>query len=179
MFVAQVRAVKVEEQRREEEEESRKTSLSGARTLADTVRLKESEHRSAEEKQFVGLDLVLNPELYEDLPSRVAEEMQFDPNYQCDYTKEDLDRLLKLPEQVNLALPFLYSAKDVEVHRVLNKYLRQMDEEFFLMKDFKSDVAVEGAEEGADDAIGDGEVRVSPKDLEKAEAIHEILIKVT
>lgn len=106
---------------------------------ADKVRLKNPQLRSKDERLFIGMDVVMRPEAYAHLSIIEAEEMQFDPDYQCELSKSELDRLANLPEQVTLCFPFLHSSAHMEAHRVLNKVLKGYDEEFFINRDYLSD----------------------------------------
>ena len=38
-----------------------------------------------------------------------AEQMRFDEDYQCEMTKTDLERIQRLPDQIQLAMPFLHT----------------------------------------------------------------------
>ena len=75
--------------------------------------------------------MILDPEAYTSLSLLELKQMQFDEDYQCEYTKYDLNRIDKLPPQISLALPFLQTKEEVEVHRIMNKYRRDLDESDF------------------------------------------------
>ena len=166
----------------------RQTAKLGARTLADKVRLKEPDSRTAEERRYVAIDLIQNPHLYEHMSATEAEEMQFDPLYQCELTKSDLDRIERLPEQVSLALPFLYTMKEIEVHKLINKYRKGMDEEFFRRKDLESEGDEntrsnnENKPNKEDEIKHNGSdvvrIKVTPEDMNNAEVVHDKLVKV-
>jgi chromosome segregation ATPase len=83
-------------------------SIDEAKTAVDLVRVKDADLRSKDERKFVGIDLVLYPEAYLHVSLVEAEQMQFDPDYQCNLAKSDLERIKNLPEQV-LRCPFVYS----------------------------------------------------------------------
>ena len=75
--------------------------------------------------------MILDPDAYTSLSLLELKQMQFDEDYQCEYTKYDLNRIDKLPPQISLALPFLPTKEEVEVHRIMNKYRRDLDESDF------------------------------------------------
>lgn len=103
--------------------------------LVEKLRLKNPENRTKEEKQFVGIDLILFPEAYSHISLLEAEQMKMDEDYQCSLTKNDLHRILNLPKVINLALPFLLSEEEIQAHYLLNKYIRGKDESFYKYKD--------------------------------------------
>ncbi len=143
----------------------------------DSVRTKDYELRTKDERRFVGLDLVMNPEAYLHVSMVEAEQMRFDEDYQCELMKSDLDRIFKLPEQINLAMPFLHTLKEVEAHRLLNLYWRSKDDAYFRNKDYMY-------QESGEDAVTDGDdtatssVNVKPSDMHEAEIVHDILCKL-
>ncbi|CAM9590696.1 unnamed protein product, partial [Chrysoparadoxa australica] len=70
------------------------------KSLAEYIRIKPHDDRTKEEKQWVALDVLVNPELYWHVKPQEAEEMRWDPLY---YTPLDADyvrRILDLPEKV-------------------------------------------------------------------------------
>ena len=71
-------------------------------SAVDLVRVKDPDLRSKDERNFVGIDLVLHPEAYVHVSLVEAEQMQFDADYNCNLAKSDLERILSLPEQVTL-----------------------------------------------------------------------------
>jgi chromosome segregation ATPase len=72
-----------------------------ATSTVELVRVKDPDLRSKDERKFVGIDLVLKPEAYIHVSLVEAEQMQFDPDYQCNLAKSDLERIRSLPEQVH------------------------------------------------------------------------------
>ncbi|RYH22833.1 hypothetical protein EON65_18680 [archaeon] len=149
-------------------------------SLVDKVRLKESEIRTKDERQFVGLDLILNPEQYIHLSNIEIEQMQFDMDYHSTLAKSDIERLLKLPEQVNLALPFLHTPEEINAHRLLNKFMRNFDDSYFRNSDYMAGsdehtvdkLSVEASTHSGLDGTG-----LTAENVEAAEMIHDILIK--
>merc|ERR1711871_1169595 len=119
-------------------------------------------------RRFVGYDIVMNPDKYTHLSVAEIEEMHFDPDYNTDLTAADLEKIKRLPDQINLALPFLHTPTEVEAHRILNKYIKDLDEEIFVKKDFASDGTVSEEENIAG---------VTAKDLVDAEVVHDILVR--
>lgn len=71
-------------------------------SLAENVRNKDTESRTRDERDFIYIDLLLYPELYEHLADIEREEIKFDNKNVAGVTKADLERILKLPEQVSL-----------------------------------------------------------------------------
>eukprot|EP00981_Chlorochromonas_danica_P003055 scaffold607_cov160-Ochromonas_danica.AAC.28 len=165
-------------------------------SLVDKIRLKESEIRTKDERQFVGLDLILHPEEYIHLSAVEIEQMQFDSDYHCTLGKSDIERILKLPEAVNLALPFLHTPEEINAHRLLNKFLRNMDEAFFVNRDFiaGSQNSNGGLSSGMVSTTNDGKVgagglstskslegvdgtALSAQTMEEAEIAHDVLVR--
>jgi len=144
----------------------------------EDVRTKDYELRTKDERRFVGLDLVMNPEAYLHVSMVEAEQMRFDEDYQCELLKSDLDRINNLPEQINLAMPFLHTPKEVEAHRLLNFYWRAKDDSFFRQKDFM--YQENGEEETVIEDQDDDpkEVQVKPSDMHEAEVVHDVLCKL-
>jgi hypothetical protein len=64
-----------------------------------------------------------------------AEEMKFDPDYSIKFNVGDIKRLLALPPQIQLALPFLYSNVEVKAHELLTRFTMEQGEKYFLEKD--------------------------------------------
>jgi hypothetical protein len=95
-------ADKLETKRLLDKNEDKKNSIAGAVTLVDKVRMKDSEIRTKDERKFVGMDIIMNPSLYMHLNVAEIEEMQFDPDSQCELSKADLERIAKLPDQVKI-----------------------------------------------------------------------------
>ena len=77
-----------------------------------------------------------------------AEEMKYDENYQVrpGVGKEDVDRILKLPRQLSLALPFLFTPDEVEIHRLTLKYTFGKSEMYFIDQDGRCQNDEEDAE---------------------------------
>jgi hypothetical protein len=112
------------------------SSSSSSASLIDKIKLKDYELRNKDERQFLGMDIILHPSDYLYLTSVEAEQMSFDHDYQCHLSKTDLQRILKLPEQINLALPFLNTIEEITAHRLLTKYYKKKDETYFQQFDF-------------------------------------------
>ncbi|CAM9235500.1 unnamed protein product, partial [Ectocarpus fasciculatus] len=150
--------------------------------LAAKTRKKPLDLRTKEDRRFIGIDLVLHPEEYLDINVTEAEEMQFDPDYQCDLKKSDLERIEKLPELIALAMPFLHSRTEVSIHRLINIYYRDRDDEYYKMKDFLSYGVVEDDNSGRNGSVTSLEnsttaVSVSQSEMSNAEVVHEVLVK--
>jgi hypothetical protein len=159
------------EARKLEEVSTDKKAVSlGARTLAEKVRVKDPELRTLDDKRFLGMDLIRAPHFYEHLSSTEIEEMHYDVNYQCTLSLPDLERIEKLPDQVALALPFLYTSEEIQIHRLMNKYLRGKDDDYFRNRDRNNYTPVD---------INDNEGAVNIDDLQVAEVVHDILVKVS
>lgn len=138
MLTLQAKADQLEA-RRQKETDVEKVFAGGTSSLnalLDKVRLKESEIRTKDERQFVGIDLIMNPDQYLHLSTIEAEQMAFDEDYQCHLSRPDLERIMKLPEAINLALPFLHTAEEINAHRLVNMFYRQRDDTYFQHLDF-------------------------------------------
>ena len=138
MIDAQWKAELMEERRMKEFDFKRAAAEIGAESEADQLRMKAHELRTTEEKHYIAMDLVLNPEAYSHLTLSEIEQMRLDKDYHSDLSLTDLERIMKLPALVTLALPFLFSQDEVEAHRLINKYWRSQDDAYFSEKDAKS-----------------------------------------
>lgn len=106
------------------------------------IRIKDFELRTKDERVFIGFDIIMNPELYQHLTDIDREQMRFDKNYHSELSKSDLERILKLPSQISLVLPFLHSFEEIEAHRILNFFYRQLTDKVFQEKDYSSEGAL-------------------------------------
>ena len=160
---------------------SKASEKGSATTALDKVRMTDSDLRTKEERQFVAIDLVMNPEAYLHLSVAEAEQMQFDSDYLCPLSKVDIERIMKLPEQVNLALPFLSTADEINVHKLVNKFYREVDDNSLREKDFYGQDRAPA--EGSQSLVGTVSLPsqwgglLDGKDLQDAEGIHDILIR--
>lgn len=151
---------------------------------ASRTRRKPLDLRTKEDRRFIAMDLILHPEEYLDINITEAEEMQFDPDYQCNLKRSDINRIEKLPELIALAMPFLHSKVEVAVHRLINMYYRDRDDSYYEMKDFLSYGEISDGSILAGNSICGSEssslgvhVALGTADMSHAEVIHEILIK--
>lgn len=90
--------------------------------LLPQIRKKSSHQRSLEEKQWVALDILINKESYKGLSAVENEELQLNDEYKTDLRAEDVNRILELPREIQLALPHLRSASEVHAHKILTTY---------------------------------------------------------
>lgn len=99
--------------------------------LASRVRYKAPSSRTEDEKRWVALDSVVNPIAYSHVTETEAEQMKFDPDYMPHLTADDIIRILKLPHQVQLAIPFLFNQDEINAHRLLCQYTHEEGEAYF------------------------------------------------
>jgi hypothetical protein len=78
--------------------------------------------------------------------------MQFDEDYHCPLSQADLQRIIKLPDAVNLAMPFLRNLHDLNAHRLMGVFVKEKGETHFRKRDFLGAGAFAGL-----DGDGDGE----------------------
>ena len=135
---AQATAKVVERRRTKEFDYNRAAAELGAENPAERLRMKAHELRTPEEKRYVALDLVVNPEAFYHLSPDEIEQMRFDKDYHTDLSRSDIERIFRLPALISLAMPFLFTAAEVEAHRLFNKYWRDQEEDYFIRKDAKS-----------------------------------------
>ena len=109
----------------------------GWTTLSDEVRHKPHKERAWEEKKWVGLDVMVNAGKYLHVTELEAEDMKYDPAYRTTLSTEDVRRMLILPEQLSLSLPFLRTPDEVEAHKLVQTYTFNRGVGFFS----KTDVA--------------------------------------
>lgn len=156
----------------------------------DKIRYKESDLRTKDERKFVGMDMVLHPEAYLHITIVEAEQMQFDEDYQCELSKSDLERIIKLPDQVSLALPFLHTQTEIAAHRLLTTFLKGKDEQYFKDKDYYghqlflqssnlSTVDDDQSSQLTDDIslLYSNSQSISKSALEAAEVVHDLLVR--
>lgn len=103
--------------------------------LAARVRRKLAAVRTGDEKRWVALDVLVNPAAYAHVTELDAEEMKFDPEYAPHLREEDVRRILALPHQLQLALPFLFTQSEIDAHRLLCHFTHEEGEEVFDTRD--------------------------------------------
>ena len=153
-------------------------------TLIDRVRLKGLQHQSKDERLFTSLDLVMNPWCYSTLTEDDLAVMEVDVDYHSDLTLADLQRIDRLPVLISLALPFLHSKKEVEAHRLLNKYKRGLDDDTLREKDQRTSLFLKSA------ALEDSStlfaytldpvthrIKKGKEDVREAEASHAVILR--
>ena len=143
-------------------------------TAISAIRVKELEARSFDEKKIIAIDALLRPDAYGDISTKEAEEMQYDPLYTSDLSKVDAERILRLPEKVSLALPFLHTQSEIDAHRLINKFYRGKDTYSFEREDFFS----EGDFPDENESVGVHQGQIfSKKQVEDAESMHEMILR--
>ncbi|KAF0723283.1 hypothetical protein Ae201684_017766 [Aphanomyces euteiches] len=106
-----------------------KLQITKSAYLIDEIRRNPVEKRTAIEKQWIALDIMLNPELYLRLSEHDSQEMRVDPLYKTTLTRADVERLLNLPERIHLALPFLKLPAEIHAHQLLREYSKDDGED--------------------------------------------------
>ncbi|CAM9212499.1 unnamed protein product, partial [Hapterophycus canaliculatus] len=106
--------------------------------VAHTIRNKSSHQRSLEEKQWVALDILINRQLYNALSAVEHEELQLNDEYKTGFSGEDVTRILGLPHEIQLALPHMRSAAELDAHKLLTTYTHGHGEEKFVKADEQS-----------------------------------------
>lgn len=146
------------------------------------VREKDPDLRSRDERKFIGIDLIMNPSVYENVSIIEAEQMQFDDDYQWHLDKANFERLQKLSADINLALPFLHNREEIDAHRLLNLYYRGIDDHVLLEKDHNNAVTSYNLD-GASNAIQAYANRflnakiVTKEQIKEAERIERTLVR--
>ena len=151
----------------EERKSKAKAAMKQKGSLADEIRLKNGEDRTKEEKMWVSMDVIINPEKYSHVSEVEAEEMKFDPDYSIKFEPNDINRLLNLPSQIQLALPFLYTPLEIKAHELLTKYTQERGEAYFKREDAKSQ----------DEEADDKSRKISPEQAKAAERQLNVLLK--
>ena len=101
--------------------EEERAEAMGAKTIADKIRIKPADMRLPNEKEFLSYDMLLHPEHYINVSEVDEETYKFDPAYNTTLTKEDLQRIVVLPEPLNLAMSFLKNETELKAHQCLQK----------------------------------------------------------
>lgn len=107
------------------------------------VRATPHRNRTPDEKRWLALDAVVNPQLYHHVTLAEAEEMRWDALYYTRLDREDILRVLSLPPQVQLALPFLHTPDEVAAHELLARYSLGISADHFAQLDKTSQDACE------------------------------------
>lgn len=110
----------------------------GPQSVAARVRATSHRNRTPDEKKWVALDAVVNPRLYHHVTLAEAEEMRWDALYYTRLDREDVLRVLSLPPQVQLALPFLHTPDEVAAHELLSRYSLGINADHFSRLDKNS-----------------------------------------
>lgn len=76
--------------------------------------------------------------MYKALSAVENEELQLNDEYKTELRAEDVDRILGLPREIQLALPHLKSASEVEAHKLLTTYTLEHGEAEFAKADEQS-----------------------------------------
>jgi hypothetical protein len=111
----QAEAEAIEKKKRDADEEIMDNSHL---STAEKVRRKNYDMRNKEERMFIAMDMVMNPEVYANISLIEAEQMSVDEDYQCELSQYDLERINNLPTSISLALPFLKSGSEMGAHRL-------------------------------------------------------------
>ena len=147
----------------------------------EEVRRKDFEVRTKDERRFVGIDLVLNPEAYLHVSMVEAEQMRFDEDYQCELSKADIQRIQSLPQKINLALPFLHTHEEIEAHRLLNSFVRDYDDKYFKTMDFLYEETPTEVQDALSKRVleddSGSKINIVSGDMREAEIVHDILVK--
>ena len=182
-------AERLEKRRQDISDVNHSLVMKTAKTLVDKVRKKDPELRDTEERKFVGIDLILYPDVYSHLSATQLEEMKFDPSYQCLLEKPALQRIKKLPGQLNLAMPFLSTIDEIEAHRLINFFYHEKGEDYFKKADYFSSEPEEDFNASVDSkntgdtgvmsisALKDNAIYLTAKEMHDAEVVHDILVK--
>ena len=126
----------IEEQRMNDMKTKKKNAAAGAVTATSRILNKDPALRNSDEKKYMGFDMILNPGEYRDVESAEIDTMRWDDDYHCNLSRSDLERIKKLPEQINLALPFLHNLVEVDIHRLMNKYYKNVDDTIMKQRDY-------------------------------------------
>lgn len=95
------------------------TRRSSVQDLASEVRRKPSAARNQEEREWIALDMAINRfgDLY--TPEQVHNYRHYRPT---ELTDEVIDVLYELPEELNLALPFIRSLAQMRAYKLIQRY---------------------------------------------------------
>jgi hypothetical protein len=140
--------------------------------LASKTRNKAIDLRTQLDRQFIAVDLVLYPEKYQDLSSVEINEMKLHNDYKCPLKRSDIERITKLPETINLALPFLHTPAEVNTHKIINLYYRGKSDDFFESKDKQSLASVFSSNRGSG-----AQESVAKNESIESDAKHELLVR--
>jgi len=96
--------------------------------LAYMIRRKPSMKRTQEEKEWIAIDMVLNRELY--TSSMITTYKAYN-----ELPETDIESIFDLPDQINLALPFLKSQTHLRAYHLIQKYSLGNDPRDVAMRD--------------------------------------------
>ena len=118
----------------------------GLPSAAERVRAAPHRKRTSDEKRWVALDAVMNPKMYHHVTLAEAEEMRWDTLYYTRLDRDDIVRVLALPTQIQLALPFLHTPAEVDAHELLGRYTLGVGGDHFARLDKNSqDACITGS----------------------------------
>lgn len=89
------------------------------------IRCKPSYQGSMEEKQWVGLDMLVNPEMYKSLCALKHKAVRLDDAYRTDLGAADVSRILELPHDILKSLPYQESPSEIRAHELLMTYTHE------------------------------------------------------
>lgn len=132
-------------------------------SAAERIRFTHHQDRNADEKRWVALDAVLNPQLYHHVTVNEAEEMRWDTLYYTTLNREDILRVFSLPHEIQLALPFLHTPDEVVAHELLGRYTHGIRADHFSRRD----------ELSQDASVIAPSIRTSPGGTRQTEGVEE------
>jgi hypothetical protein len=94
--------------------------------------------RTAEEKEWLGMDIVHRPSAYAAVSLAEADEMRYDGGYACKLSPADVARVSQLPRRVTLALPFLHTPAELRAHELLCRYSAGLHSDHYKVLDAES-----------------------------------------
>lgn len=86
----------------------------------------------------MALDILINREKYKALSVLENEELELNDEYKTEHRGEDVARILKLPHEIQLALPHLKSPAEIDAHKLLATYTLERGDAYFAKVDEES-----------------------------------------
>ena len=126
----------------DEKDESNKKEGHRKLSVKEILRKKDPNSLTNEEKQWIGIDLILHHEKFRHWSEHQFEQMKLDADFSAFHhtlTEDQVHHLLALPARIQLALPFISSGLELQAHSLIRKYWFEDGEEYFMQQDQEFD----------------------------------------
>lgn len=139
------------------------------------IRHKTPESRTVDEQKWVSVDHLIYPSMYpQEIASTGTDYFIIDPTNDLRLSMESVKRIIKLPEQIQLALPFIRDTMELECHRLWNTITRGRGEDYFRRLDQKRNIGINNFHEVGITNIHIKKLKTIVTNLQKLWDIHRV-----